>query len=115
VALTAFADLVTGATNATESNEQTIMPRAATFDAIYIQLTINSGQPAAFYTFTLRVNGASTALACGVNGSAGATVSCQLTGQNVGVAATNLVDLQVVDTSGGTTPIGTVLYALNAH
>ena len=115
VADTAFASLPTGTTNATESNETTLMPKAATFDALYIQLSINSGQSAANYTFVLRLNGAATALSCTVAGSPGSTATCSDTIDTVTVAPMNLVDLEVIDTTGGTTPIGTILYALNAH
>jgi hypothetical protein len=111
----AFVNLVSGNTQGTEASVTNMAPKAATFDALYIQFATNSGQPARNYTFTFRVNGASTALSCSLSAVQGATVACSDTGHTVLVKATDLIDLQIVDNNGTSTPNATGLFALNAH
>jgi hypothetical protein len=122
-AVTAFWHLVSGNTNATEASTDTLMPTSCTFDRLYVTARAHTtpGNPAGghSYTFTLRKNGASTALTCSLTSVTAGVATCSDTdpAHAVNVAANDLVDGMVVDTQPGlvTTPVFQILFALNCR
>ncbi len=116
VALTAYINLTNpGSTNANLTLTEIMMPRACTFDSLYMQFRANAGQPNHNYTFALVRNGTNTALSCSLTTSAGAAISCSNTSASVALVATDLVTLMIQDTTGGLTPEGAILFALNCQ
>jgi hypothetical protein len=117
---TAFWNLPTGNTNAAEGVVDSPMPTACTFDRLYVlaRAHTTAGVPAGGhnYTFTLRVNGVSTALSCSLVSVTSGTATCVSTNV-VSVAVNDIVNGVVEDTTPGvvTTPIFPILYALNCR
>jgi hypothetical protein len=103
-----------GNQNVTQSNVDVFMPAACTFDSLRFQLRTNAGQPAHNYTFRFVKNGVDTALACSVAGVSGGSATCT-NGNAVAISAGDTVSGRITDTTGGVTPIGTALFALNCH
>ncbi len=90
--------LVSG--NATESVAQQVMPDARDLDSFYVKIATAPGASKNL-VFTVRKNGADTAITCTITGS-GTTGS--YTGAAVSFAAGDKVSVSVTLTSSGTTP-----------
>jgi hypothetical protein len=103
-----------GSQNVTQTNVEVVMPATCTFDSLRFQLRTNAGQPAHNYTFRFVKNGVDTALACSVAWVSGGSATCT-NGSAVAASAGETVSGRIIDTTGGVTPIGTALFALNCH
>ena len=115
VATDTFVNLANaGSQNVTQTNVEVFMPATCSFDSLRFQLRTNAGQPAHNYTFRFIRNGVDTALACSVAGVSGGSATCT-NGSAVAVVAGDTVSGRITDTTGGVTPVGTVLFALNCH
>jgi hypothetical protein len=109
-ATTAYWNIGSGLHTTTEAAADTLMPVACTFNRMEIQF--RQADVAHAYTFTLRVNGADTAVTCSLSSSTSGTVSCSDSTHTAAVSANDLVDIEIVDTTGGTTPSAQILFGL---
>jgi hypothetical protein len=82
----------------TELDAEYVMPAGGTLSNLRVLIQVATVQDADALAFTLRVNGADSALTCTVGGTAGDR-SCSDTSNTVSVSAGDLVTLQVVANS----------------
>lgn len=87
--------------NATEGNAQIAMPFACTVSDLYVRITAAVGGSGSSQTFTVRKNGAATAITCTISGAAGQSGSD--TANSVAFAAGDLFSIES-NPSTGTLP-----------
>jgi hypothetical protein len=92
-----------GVAQATESLAQVPIQTSGTLSNLDIRLTAGPGTSPNSWTFTVRKNGANTAMTCAINTAAG--VQCADNSNTVSFAAGDLLSIQIVPNSAPTTSI----------
>jgi hypothetical protein len=101
--------LYLGVLQASEAPAQQVVPLAGTVSKFYVRLSGTPGNGRS-YTFTVRVNGADTAVTCVVQDAA---TGCSDTTNSVTLAAGDLIAIHAVGTANptGRTMVWTALFA----